>query len=175
MRCNLLDTCNKIKIFLYFKSLVLSCFENYLLLGLSWNSVSEIECQLCIYWPSVRKYKYKNLASNSIEPGQTARIFRPAWLYTGGKGAKHFQFQQVKSTIYDYILTVVSGRDEIVCRSCSAGDKFSSRYMTLDNNNKLVGTLSWKWTSNMTKLDIKEMHKNRKKSYYWLFPVAYTA
>jgi hypothetical protein len=37
MRCNLLDTCNKRKIFLSFKSLVLSCFENYLLLGLSWN------------------------------------------------------------------------------------------------------------------------------------------
>jgi hypothetical protein len=45
MRCYLLDTCNKIKIFLSFTSLVLSCLENYLMLGLSWSAVPEIECQ----------------------------------------------------------------------------------------------------------------------------------
>jgi hypothetical protein len=57
MRCNLLDTCNKIKTFLSFTSLVLSYFENYLLLGLSWNSVPVIECQHCISWSAIRKYK----------------------------------------------------------------------------------------------------------------------
>jgi hypothetical protein len=28
----------------------------------------------------------ESLSANSIEPGQTARMFRLAWLYTGGKG-----------------------------------------------------------------------------------------
>jgi hypothetical protein len=30
----------------------------------------------------------KSLSANSIEPSQTARMCRLAWLYTGGKGLK---------------------------------------------------------------------------------------
>jgi hypothetical protein len=30
--------------------------------------------------------KYKNSATNSIEPGQTAWAYRLTWLYTVGKG-----------------------------------------------------------------------------------------
>ena len=50
---------------------------------LKWNNPPSIFGTVHYFF---RDIKIRSWSASSIEPGQTARIRRLAWLYTGGKG-----------------------------------------------------------------------------------------